>query len=744
MSTRAMTSKQDSPHTQRQPWLHDLSISVNGNVTALSARTGDMGSVVGGECAAAGAQGVYVDDRRAVSVFAVQLGAQSPDPVAEASSGRRSDFLACARRLGNPGADPTVQVRRRRTVTVQGITEVVEVISRADQPVETDLVLHLGGDAAPISSVKSGAVAGAFLAATRLAATPSAGPPSTGAPSTGAPSGGAPSGGAPLGGSLPDIGLSWGDQWHRTDVVFDPAPTAVTPGNVGAPSEATFHLVIAPGQTASVVATVRASRLAGSNFDADSGAAHVDWSGVSVEAVDGRLAASLTAGLDDLQHLLLTDPEETSSVFAGAGTPWFLTLFGRDALWAARMTLPLGTDLAAGTLRALARRQGSVFDDERAEAPGKIPHELRRMTFVDPSAGLDLPPVYYGTIDATPLWICLLRDAWKWGLAERQVEALLPNLQAATRWLTELAAPDPDGLLKYLDTSGKGLANQGWKDSSDAIRWRSGDIADAPIALCEAQAYAVEAASAAAELFAHFNLDGSADLVEHADRMRTRFREHFWVGEPGGEYLGLAVDGHGRTVDGLGSNMGHVLGTGTLNAHEAERVARTLTSPALLSRYGIATLAHDNGGFNPIGYHTGSIWTHDTAIGAWGLAREGRRDEATRVAQSLLDAAEAFDYRLPELFAGSGVLDRPVPYPASCRPQAWSAASAAVLLSVALGFEPDAPAGRLTLRPARPAAFGPMTVRGLRFAGHSFGVRCAPDGSAEVLDAPEGVDIVIA
>jgi glycogen debranching enzyme len=464
---------------------------------------------------------------------------------------------------------------------------------------------------------------------------------------------------------------------------------------------------------------------------------------VSIEAVDHRLAPTVTAGLDDLRHLLLCDPQEPSSVFAAAGTPWYLTLFGRDSLWAARMALPFGTELAAGTLRALGRRQGSAFDTDRAEAPGKILHELRRTASVDAAQGRQLPPVYYGTIDATPLWISLLRDAWTWGLADRDVEALLPNLLAAARWLTETAAPDVDGLLKYVDAPGNGLANQGWKDSGDSIRWRDGHLADAPIALCEAQAYAVEAACAAAELFTHFNLDGSADLNDYADRLRTRFRARFWVGPAGERFIGLAVDGHGATVDGLGSNMGHVLGTGTLNADEVDRVARTLTSPALLGRYGIATLAPDNVGYNPIGYHTGSIWTHDTAIAAWGLAREGRRDEATRVAQSLLAAAEAFDYHLPELYAGAGVLDRPVPYPASCRPQAWSAASAAVLISVALGFEPDAAAGRLTLRPARPAAYGQLTVRGLRFAGHSFGVRCAPDGSTEVLDAPEGVDILV-
>jgi glycogen debranching enzyme len=721
----------------RQPWLHDVRVSVNGNVTALSSPSGDMGAMAGGRWAAAGAQGVYVDDRRSVSVFALSVGGESPVPVADASSGGRSDFFCSARQLGNPGADPTVEVRRSRTVTVQGIIEVVDVVSRADAPVETDLALHLGGDGAPISSVKSGLVSEALLTGTLLTptllTTPLAATPLVATPLTGTP----PAAGI--------SGVSWSDRWHRTEVTFDPAPASLNPGGPGEASVATFHLVVAPGQTCSVVTTVYASRLQETNFDADSGSAQVDWSTVSVQSVDRRLSPTLTAGLNDLQHLLLTDPEEPSSVFAAAGTPWYLTLFGRDSLWAARMALPFGTKLAAGTLRALARRQGSVLDSDRAEAPGKIPHELRRTTFTDRSAGLDLPPVYYGTIDATPLWISLLRDAWKWGLADDQVEALLPNLQSATRWLTECAAPDPDGLLKYLDSSGKGLANQGWKDSGDAIRWRDGHVADAPIALCEAQAYAIEAATGAAELFEHFNVDGSAALKDYAGQLRARFRDRFWVGAPGERYLGLAVDGHGQTVDGLGSNMGHVLGTRTLNTEEVDQVAQTLTSPVLLSRYGISTLAHDNGGFNPIGYHTGSIWTHDTAICAWGLAREGKRDEATKVAQSLLASAEAFDYRWPELYggAGAGVQDRPVPYPASCRPQAWSAASAAVLISVALGFEPDAPAGRLILRPARPAAYGQMTVRGLRFAGRSFGVACAPDGTTELLDAPDDVEIVI-
>jgi hypothetical protein len=219
--------------TARRPWVHDLSISVNGNVTALSARSGDMGSAVDGQWCALGAQGIDVDDRRPVSVLAVRLGSESPVPVAEASSGGGSGFFLSARQLGNPGADPTVEVHRRRTVTVQGITEVVEVTSRADQTVETDVVPYVGGDGAPIASVKSGIVAETLLAATAV-----------------------------------DRGLSWRDEWHHTEVTFDPVPTALVVGGPGEVSTAAFRLVVTPGQSAWVAATVCASRLQASSFDA--------------------------------------------------------------------------------------------------------------------------------------------------------------------------------------------------------------------------------------------------------------------------------------------------------------------------------------------------------------------------------------------------------------------------------------------------------------------------------------------
>jgi glycogen debranching enzyme len=681
-----------------QPWLHDLAVCVDGNVTALSAQTGQIDG--------SGAQGVFVDDRRILGLLTARLGGRETTGVAAASSGACSDFLGSARHLGDEGPDPTVEVRRLRQAIDGGLREVIRITSRASQMVETDLVVRLGGDGAPIGSVKAGMADLRFLPATANEST-----------------------------------VRWQDDWHAVTVVFDPAPRLLIPSNGADPTSVTFSVEVPPGATATVTISLTVTRLRRSNLDADAGSGSVDWANVSADATDPRLRPTLEGGLRDLQHLLLTDPADHRDVFAGAGTPWYLTLFGRDSLWAARMVLPFGTDLARGTLRALARRQGTQVDQARAESPGKIPHEVRRAAYEDPTRGLALPPVYYGTIDATALWISLLHDAWHWGMSGTDVEQLMPNLRAASHWLTHYSAPDSDELLKYVDLSGTGLANQGWKDSADAIRWRDGRVADAPIALVEAQGYAIEAANAAADLFDAFGQDGAIELRQWAADLRDRVRARFWVGDGDEPYLGIAVDGHGQTVDGVASNMGHMLGTGALTPEEVDRVARTLTSPEMLGAYGVGTLARDNGGFNPIGYHTGSIWTHDTAICAWGLAREGRSAEATEVARTLLASAAAFDYHWPELYVGTGVLDRPAPYPASCRPQAWSAASAAVLVSVALGFEPDAQSGRLTLRPSRPAPYGAMTIRGLRFAGRNFGVQCQADGTTQILDAPTDLDI---
>ena len=451
----------DAPLPPRQPWLHELSIVVDGNATVLSDRSGD---VLPGT-----SQGLYVDDRRILGTLRLEVAGETPDFVAERASGAAADYAAAARGLGNPGPDPTVEVLRSRRLLGSGtrtLTEHVAITSRAAQTVQAPLRLVVAGDGLDIGAVKSGHLSGPPTVATATA-----------------------------------DGVVLTDDWHRTTVALEelpgrhrrraPGTTDPSRSRPRSSSSPANHLGL-PARHHRAAAGVRLRRRPGADALA--------WDDVRVTAQDHRLARTVERGLDDLRHLVLRDPASPEHVFAAAGTPWYLTLFGRDSLWTARLLLPFGTDLAEGTLHTLARRQGTTHDPVTGEAPGKIPHELRRHVHRDTTTGMTLPQVYYGTVDATALWVCLLAEACDWGLPPERARPLLPALRAAVAWLIGDGQPDDDGLLKYLDTSGTGLANQGWKDSGDSIRWRDGTVADAPIALVEAQAYAVEALRAAARL----------------------------------------------------------------------------------------------------------------------------------------------------------------------------------------------------------------------------------------------------
>ncbi|WP_175442386.1 glycogen debranching N-terminal domain-containing protein [Humibacillus sp. DSM 29435] len=691
-----------------QPWLHDLQIATHGNSTVLSAHGGFTG----------GAEGLYVDDRRVLSHLRVETGDLAITSLAASSLGHHARFLGAVRDLGEQAPDPTVELHQSLEVGPATLVDTVCLVSRSGSPVTTTLRLEIGGDGADLAEVKHGTANGPLLPMSRSQTAAEDPRPA-------------------------DAGLRWHDARHRTSVTLSPPPRLLETGNEGMPGAATWDVDLRLGERFEVTVTVSVERVAPSSFDADSGSALVDWRGVSATSRDPRLARTLEAGVTDLAALLLCDPQNPADVFAAAGTPWYLTLFGRDSIWAARLSLPLGTDLALGTLRTLARRQGTRHDAETAEDPGKIPHEVRRSSFIDAAAGLSLDPVYFGTVDATPLWICLLHDAWRWGLPDSDVLGLLPNLERAVDWLLHHASPDGSGLIRYIDTTGHGLANQGWKDSGDSMRTASGHVATAPIALVEAQAYAIEAASASATLLDHFGRRGAGEVRAWGRALTERLRAQFWTSVDGSPVLAMALDGEGGLVDGIGSNMGHALGTGALSPTEAAAVAATVTGPRLLGLLGLATLSHDNPAYNPIGYHTGSIWTHDTAICAWGLAREGRADDAARVAASLVDSAELFGYRWPELYAGETLLGRPVPYPASCRPQAWAAASAVAVVTASLGLAADAPAGRLRVSPPSRSPFGAFRVEGLRFAGRVFSVGVDDDGAANVEGDLPGVEVVI-
>ncbi|GAA1967192.1 glycogen debranching N-terminal domain-containing protein [Terrabacter lapilli] len=721
------------PSSGQQPWLHDLAICVDGNGTALSDADGAM--------TGRGAHGFFVDDQRVVSRFTVSLGASRPVKVAHSSRGPGSEFFTSVRGLGDPGPDPTVELHRRRRVRGGSMDEHIVLASRASRTVEVPLVVTIGGDGSDIGPVKAGVATGELLE-------PHVGPSADE---------------VAVGSSQPPVAtVHWQTDTLRTVVTFSPAPESLEVGPDGA--VATFPLSVAAGAQAQVDVHVRTERRLAGHFAADRGSDAVDWpEALRVDASDPRLRRLVDASLADLRSLLLRDPADPGDVFAAAGTPWYLTLFGRDSIWTARMMLPLGTTLAAGTLRALARRQGTAWDAETAEAPGKIPHELRRTTYEDATVDFTLPTVYWGTVDATALWICLLHDAWRWGMPAEEVRDLLPHLRAAASWLTDHAMPDQDGLIKYVDETGRGLANQGWKDSGDSMRFRDGSLAVSPIALIEAQAYAVEAARAAATLLRELgeatpagvlpdaapdaapqsDAARAAQLEEWAATLRERIRARFWVGPPEGRYLAMAIDSSSRPVDGVGSNMGHALGTGALTPVEARRVTDLLVGDTMLGDFGIATLATDNGGFNPIGYHTGSVWVHDTAICALGMSREGHGAQAATVVQKLLDVGEAFDYRFPELFADSATIGQWAPYPASCRPQAWAAASAVAMLTVALGITVDAPARRVTVRPSSPQPFGALTVTGLRIGDATVSVAVDASGEVTVEGLPADFALVV-
>ena len=457
-----------------------------------------------------------------------------------------------------------------------------------------------------------------------------------------------------------------------------------------------------------------------------------------VQADDRRFTALLNRSLTDLDGLLLAEREHPEDVFAGAGAPWFLTLFGRDSLWAARLALPFSVDLAGGTLRTLARAQGERSDPATGEMPGKILHELRRADFE--VNGMSLPARYYGTIDATALWVCLLHDAWRWGLPEEEVRALLPNLRAALFWITGLADTDGDGFAEYLDETGRGLANQGWKDSGDAVRFADGTQAAPPVALAEVQGYQHEAVLRAAELLSALGQPADG-LAEWASALRARFRSTFWVSTSEGRFPALALDGEKRPVDSLTSNIGHLLGTGLVDAAESEEIGALLLGPALAPGFGLRTMASTAGGFSPLSYHCGSVWPHDTAVVVRALSESGQSARAAELGMQLVRAAGAFGYRMPELFAGYGPedVDAPLPYPASCRPQAWSAAAAVTLLVTFLGLRVDVPAGKVTVEPPRPSPVGALRVTGLPLAGGVLDVAIDAAGNVTELRLPPGL-----
>jgi glycogen debranching enzyme len=369
-----------------------------------------------------------------------------------------------------------------------------------------------------------------------------------------------------------------------------------------------------------------------------------------------------------------------------AGMPWFMTVFGRDTLITSLQTLVFGPELAIGALRALAGLQAETDVAALDAEPGKILHELRRGR-----AATTWFPVYYGSIDSTPLFLVLLSEVWRWTGNDAIVEELKQPALAALRWVEEYGDRDGDGFLEYERRTERGLENQSWKDSGDSQRFADGRIAVPPIAPVEAQGYAYDARLRVAELArAVWHDTELADrLAVDAAALSRRFHAAFWIEER--ETYALALDGGKQQVDSLCSNIGHLLWSGIVPEERRGAVAAALKGDDLWSGWGVRTMGARERAYNPLSYHNGTVWPHDTALAAWGLARAGFWADSQLFAASLIEASASFDYSLPEVFAGFARPDTafPIAYPTAARPQAWAAGAPVLCLTLLLGLRPD-------------------------------------------------------
>jgi glycogen debranching enzyme len=465
------------------------------------------------------------------------------------------------------------------------------------------------------------------------------------------------------------------------------------------------------------------------------------------ERVEASLSAwqlrvpQLRASWDDLYHSFTRSVADLASlrIHAGAGLgnlpaagmPWFMTVFGRDTLITCLQTLMFGPELARSALQVLADLQATDDNPALDAEPGKIVHEVRRG-----KAARNWFESYYGTVDATPLYLILLSEVWRWTDDAALVRHFRDPAMRALQWIEDHGDLDGDGFVEYRKRSENGLDNQSWKDSWDSQRFSDGSLAEPPIAPVEVQGYVYDAKRRMAELAREVWRD--RDLAERLDReaedLRVRFNEAFWNESRGGFYV-LALDRDKRQVDSLSSNVGHLLWSGIVPPERVDQVADALMGPDLWSGWGVRTMSAADAGYNPLSYHNGTVWPHDNSLIAWGLARYARWQEAQRICRRMLNASGHFDHQLPEVFAGLPRAETPFPiaYPTAARPQAWAAATPVILLQLLLGLQPDRRQHQLrSITPLElPNWAGTLRVSGIRAFDRVWDVRI-DDGMTRV------------
>ncbi|GAB0106991.1 glycogen debranching N-terminal domain-containing protein [Nocardia sp. JMUB6875] len=635
--------------------------------------------------------GLFFRDARVLSRWELRLDGQRPEPLSVLSPEAFTARFILRRPPRAGAADSTVLIVRERLVA-DGLRETITVENLGRETTAVDLQLQVDADFLDLFAVKEGRTG-----STRAEVTVADVELLLNDRSDRARGLAVSSSETPL--VLPGS-LSWravvpaGGKW-QTEIVAQP-----TMGNQP------IHSPLRPGEHYESSAPSR--KLAAWRDTA-----------TKITSADPQLAWVLERTESDLGALRIHDDARGGRPFVAAGAPWFMTLFGRDSLLTAWMALPLDVGLAVGTMQQLAEMQGQREDPMTEEEPGRIMHEMRR----GPASGQVLGgETYYGTIDATPLFVMLLAQARRWGADPEAVQALLPAADAALAWIADYGDRDGDGFVEYRRATDRGLINQGWKDSFDGINDAAGHLPEPPIALCEVQGYVYAALQARADLAEEFGDTTTAGhLRDRAAELRTKFAEAFWLPEKG--WFAVALDGNKRRLDALTSNIGHCLWSGIVTDEHAALAIGKLASSEMNSGFGLRTLASTMGAYNPMSYHNGSVWPHDTAIAVAGLMRyrhiPGALDLATRLADGLLDAAGAFGGRLPELFCGfpRSKFSAPVPYPTSCSPQAWASAAPLLLVRSFLGLEPDVPHRTLTVLPHLPNRWGRVELTDLRLGG---------------------------
>ncbi|MCA4132549.1 glycogen debranching N-terminal domain-containing protein [Arthrobacter sp. M4] len=668
-------------------------------------------SMANGDIQSEHPHGVFFQDTRIVSRWVLSINGQRIEPLAaETKEPYRALFSGRVPRSDGYADSPLI-VERLREVGA-GIQEQITLRNYSTQPAECVVSLAIDADFADLFEVKEARIQRHWDQRRQV------------------------------GGDSLTINAAWHEV--RKGIVVQASGADLTPVGLS------YQVTIAPhGQWTSILTAVPGGEAANPpppsfvHLDADgmtrSDRRRREWvAKIPLLHMGNRsIERTLRQSYDDLGALRIEDPDHPDRVVVAAGAPWFMTLFGRDSLLASQMAMPVDPSLALGTLQTLADRQGSVVDPISEEEPGKILHEVR----LDVSSGLSLggKSVYYGSVDATPLFVCILGEVSRWGFAKETIAALLPHADRAMDWIRDHGDKDGDGFVEYERLNPRGLVNQGWKDSWDGINFADGTLAEPPIALCEVQAYVYHAHMARAWMAYDAGDPALGNkLAERGAQLKKRFNEQFWMPDRG--YYAIALDRKKRQVDACASNMGHCLWVGLVDEDKAPLVAERLMSPEMFSGWGVRTLASDMGAYNPASYHNGSVWPHDNAIITQGLMRYGFVAEAQRIATALLEAAEYSDGRLPELFCGFDreQFARPVPYPTACSPQAWAATTPILLITSLMRYDAHVSLGGVWMDPALPQSYGDVHISNAPMNGGRITINVTNHEPA-IQGLPEGI-----